>query len=327
MDNLTHTAVGLFLSRAGLNRWTPRASAILIVAANIPDLDTVSLFGGAESYLRYHRYLTHSLIALPVMAALSVLLVRLFGRRPLPWLWAWLAAMIGVASHLALDYTNGYGIRLLLPFSPDYYRLEWTNVVDLVIWAALLLGLAAPFLARLVGSEIASGSFRTKYPARGWPIFALAFVTLYICARGVLHARAAGELESRVYQDAPPLRVAASPAAGNPLRWRGIAETADLYAVCDINLARDFDPTAARIFHKVPTDAAIDAARRTPPFTTFLRFAQFPLWSSAPSPEGENALAVSVTDMRFMGWGATAVVDARGRVLRAALSMGSIRLR
>jgi hypothetical protein len=23
LDNLTHTAIGLFLSRAGLNRWTP----------------------------------------------------------------------------------------------------------------------------------------------------------------------------------------------------------------------------------------------------------------------------------------------------------------
>ncbi len=28
MDNLTHTAVGFFLSRAGLNRWTPRATPI-----------------------------------------------------------------------------------------------------------------------------------------------------------------------------------------------------------------------------------------------------------------------------------------------------------
>src|SRR5262252_6337057 len=37
MDNLTHTAIGLFLSRAGLNRLTPRATAILLLASNAPD--------------------------------------------------------------------------------------------------------------------------------------------------------------------------------------------------------------------------------------------------------------------------------------------------
>jgi len=34
MDNLTHTALGLFLGRAGLNRWTPRATAVLVPAMN-----------------------------------------------------------------------------------------------------------------------------------------------------------------------------------------------------------------------------------------------------------------------------------------------------
>jgi inner membrane protein len=327
MDNLTHTATGLFLSRAGLNRWTPQASAILMLAANAPDIDVVSAAGGPVSYLHFHRHLTHSLIAMPVMAILCVLLVRAVSRKPVRWWGAFAAAMLGVASHLLLDYTNGYGIRLLLPFSQEFYRLEWTNVIDLWIWTAFLLALAAPFLARLVGSEITSSTRRAPYPGRGWPIFALAFVTLYNGARGVLHARAIGELQTRIYEDAEPLRAAAVPEAANPLRWRGIVETQDFYALTDVNLAGTFDPARARIVHKADPDPAIDAAKRTETFQVFLRFSEFPQWSVSPADRPADAKLTSVTDMRFPGWTANALADAHGRILRTWLQIGGIRPR
>jgi inner membrane protein len=327
MDNLTHTAAGLFLSRAGLNRWTPQASAILMLSANAPDIDVVSAAGGTVSYLHFHRHLTHSLVAMPVMAILCVLLVRAVSHKPVRWWGAFAAAMIGVASHLALDYTNGYGIRLLLPFSQQFYRLEWTNVIDLWIWAIFLLALAAPFLARLVGSEISSNSRRAQYPGRGWPVFALVFLTLYIGARSVLHARAIGELQSRIYQDAAPLRTAAVPDAANPLRWRGIVETQDFYALVDVNLAGTFDPSRARIIHKAEMDPAIETAKRTVTFQVFLRFSEFPQWSISPNEERENAKLVSATDMRFMGFSANALQDTSGRVLRTWLEIGGVRPR
>jgi inner membrane protein len=346
MDNLTHTATGLFLSRVGLNRLTPQASAILMVAANAPDIDVVSLAGGPLNYLHYHRHLTHSLIGLPVMAILSVLLVSAGSRaigllacrrakgasssttpQPLHWWGAFAAACIGVASHLLLDFMNGYGIRLLLPFSPEYYRLEWTGLVDPWLWAAFFLAVAAPFLARLVGSEIASGRPRAPYPGRGWPAFALIFAVLYIGARGALHARAIGELESRIYDGAEPLRVAASPSFANPLRWRGIVETSDFYALPDVDLAGTFDPTRARIVHKAAADPAIDAAKPAPPFQVLLRFAQFPVWSVSPADAPENAKTVTATDVRFMGWDANALVDPRGRVLRAWFQMDGLKPR
>src|SRR5437763_10319932 len=115
MDNVTHTAIGLFLGRAGLGRWSPGGIAITMMAANIPDIDLVTLAGGQLNYLHYHRHLTHSIIAMPVMALLAVAIVRLFLRRPVAWRGAFFAAMIALASHLLLDWTNVYGIRLLLP--------------------------------------------------------------------------------------------------------------------------------------------------------------------------------------------------------------------
>jgi len=332
MDPLTHTLTGLFLSRAGLNRWTPRASAILMLAANAPDIDIVSATGGSLNYLHYHRHLTHSLAAMPVMAILPVLLVRAVSRKPVHWLGAYCAALIAVGSHLLLDWTNSYGIRMLLPFSGRWLRLDWTNVFDLWIWAVLLLGVAGPFLARLVGSEIASGAVRRPYPGRGFACFALSFLLLYDCGRGMLHGSAVAQLQSRIYGDSAPLRVAALPNAANPLDWRGIVETSESYAVAGLNLAGPFDPARAQIFHKPDPDPAMDAASRSAAFQRFLDFSQFPFWRVSPADEPENSKLVEVMDMRFgsplaPGFMASAVVDSRLRVLRTEFQFGAIRSR
>src|ERR1022692_3642428 len=138
MDPLTHTATGLFLSRIGLKRWTPLATPILLLAANAPDIDIITAGGGSLSYLHYHRHLTHSLVAMPVMALLPVVLVRLVARKPVHWAGAFFAALIAVASHLLLDLTNAYGIRLLLPFSAEWLRLDLNNIYDLWIWGVFL---------------------------------------------------------------------------------------------------------------------------------------------------------------------------------------------
>jgi inner membrane protein len=321
MDNLTHSAVGFFLSRAGLNRWTPASTAILLLAANAPDIDVVMAAGASLNYIHYHRHLTHSLIAMPVMAAACVLLVRLFWRKEFRWGAGFAAALIGVASHLLLDSTNVYGIRLLLPFSESWQRLDISSVVDLWIWAALLLGIAGPFLARLVGGEITSGSLRDRYPGRGGAFFALGFLLLYDCGRGVLHARAMATLESRIYRGVAPLRVAAIPDAINPLHWRGLVETADFYAVPDINLAGEFDPTRAEVIPKPDPDPAIDAASRTPTFRQFLRFVQYPLWRVLVVPDQEGAKEVRLSDLRFGNFVARAIVDARGKVTNESFNL------
>src|SRR5437762_268584 len=103
MDNLTHTAIGLFLSRTGVGSWSARGTAILLVAANAPDIDILSVVGRRLNYLHYLRHLTHSLVAMPLMALAVVVAVRLAGRKPLHWAGAFLAALIGVISHLLLD--------------------------------------------------------------------------------------------------------------------------------------------------------------------------------------------------------------------------------
>jgi inner membrane protein len=243
-----------------------------------------------------------------------------------------LAALIGVASHLLLDFTNSYGIRLWLPFSGEWLRLDLTSVIDIWIWGALLLGIAGPFVAGLVGSEVSSGTVREKNHGRGFAIFALAFLLLYNCGRGVLHARAVAALDSRLYGESIPLRVAAMPYPANPWRWRGLVETSDFYEVEDLNLAGEYDPTRGMVFHKPEPNAALEAARRTVAIQEFLRFSRFPLWRIVPVAEPENAQRVEVLDMRFgtplaPGFLASAVLDSKLQVVKTSFTFGPARPR
>jgi inner membrane protein len=332
MDNLTHTAIGLFLSRIGLGRWSARGTAIVLIAANIPDIDVVSAAGGTLNYLAYHRHLTHSLLFMPVMALAAVAVVRVAGRKPVNWVGAFFAALIAVASHLALDWTNIYGIRLLLPFSGQWLRADTTGVLDMWIWAVCAIGIAGPFLARLVGSEISSGPVKQAHHGRGFAWFALLAVLFYDCGRGVLHARAVASLGTRLVEGVLPLRVAAMPNPVNPLKWRGIVETPGAYVIQDLDLASTAVSPRGTVFYTPDADPAIDAARASPAFQGFLRFSQYPLWRITPYPAVEDGKLVEVFDLRFgtplaPGFMARAVLDARLRVLESSFQFGGARPR
>lgn len=313
MDNLTHTLTGLALSRAGLNRYYARPALVLMLAANVPDVDVVTVFGGPLTYLQYHRWITHSIAMGPVMAVLPVLFACAVNRSAKGWRAAYLLSLVGVASHLLLDWTNAYGIRLLLPFSARWLSLDINNIVDLWIWGVLLLAVAGPLLGRLVSSEIGAA----PGTGRGLAIFALCFVLVYDYGRFLLHQRAIEALSSRIYQGASPMRVAAFPTGfANPLLWSGWVQGANFSIHYSLNPLREFDPTSGSTIYVPEPSAAVDAARRTMVFQRFLDFGQYPLWRVTPIPEPEDAKRVDVTDWRFP-FTASAIVDGQNRVIQS----------
>ncbi len=325
MDNLTHTLTGVMLSRAGLNRMVPRATLLLALAANAPDLDVVSWLGGPLAYLRYHRWWTHAWVLAPMLAILPAVLVWLMERRRPVFFRLWLVSLAGVASHLLLDWTNVYGIRMLLPFSSDWLRLDIVNVVDLWIWAILLLGIAAPFLSRLVSSEIGA---RTS-PGRGWAWFVLVLFAGFEYGRFLAHQRAVAALDSRVYAGAPPLRVAAFPGPANPFQWRGLVETDSSFLLFDVNLLSDFDPTRGVSFYKAEPGPAVAAAQDTEPFRVFLNFSPFTLWRTTTGGGQEELTLVRAFDLRFgdpaePGFVASAEIGPDLRVRDARFGFGKI---
>ena len=129
-----------------------------------------------------------------------------------------------------------------------------------------------------------------------------------------------------------PWRVAALPDPVDPFRWRGLVETAGFYAIPDVRLGREFDPSDAPVFHKPDWNPSLQAAAAAEPFRVFLGFSQFPLWRVVPAPDGGESRLVEAIDMRFgtpldPGFMASAVVLPDGRVSTAAFQFGRARPR
>ena len=297
MENLTHSLTGVMLARAGLNRLCPRATLLLVICSNFPDADSVTTLWGSVAYLDYHRHLTHALAMAPVMTLLPVLFIRWLERgRAFPWIMAMVVGMVGTLAHIGMDAWNNYGVRLLLPFSGEWFGMDAVMVVDVWILVVLGLALVAPWLSRLVGSEIGSQQVST---GRGWAIFALLFLVAWSGGRWILHERAVETLLARRYSGQEPLRVAAWPTPFSPFRWTGYVSTEEAWILHDVRLGLPFDPEAGRAYYK-PTDAArINAAKRTPEAMGFLRFSQYPVWRMMPVTEPEGGVAVEGVDVRF----------------------------
>lgn len=147
MDNLTHSLVGLTAAKAGLNKLSPGATTLCILAANAPDADIlVLILRGRWAFLQHHRGITHSIVG---AAALAVALPLVFylGDRIIAQLrkcepqvrfkGLLLASILTTATHPLLDWTNNYGIRFLLPWNPRWFYGDFAFVVDPVFWIVL----------------------------------------------------------------------------------------------------------------------------------------------------------------------------------------------
>ena len=144
MDNLCHTLVGAALAQSGLKRRTPLATATLLVAANLPDVDVISLAWGSTAGLGFRRGWTHGVLALslwPFLLAAAMLAFDRMGAKRGAKFWPLvLLSAIGVASHPLLDLLNTYGVRLMMPFSNRWYYGDTLFIVDVWVWLVLAAG-------------------------------------------------------------------------------------------------------------------------------------------------------------------------------------------
>lgn len=159
MDNLTHSLVGALIGQAGLKKNTGLAMPALIIGANLPDVDAACFFWleGVE-HLGFRRGITHGP---PAMVLLPLILAGLLygfdrwqmrrgkrpeGRLPVSFKWLFLLSFIGCLTHPALDWLNVYGIRLLEPFSSQWFYGDTLFIIDVWLWA--LMGFATWFSLR-----------------------------------------------------------------------------------------------------------------------------------------------------------------------------------
>lgn len=304
MDPLTHSLAALVVARAGAGRiFSPEAAPspsyatpALLLAANVPDIDYLVLVASPTTYLEHHAA-THSLAGAVLLGGALALAFWFWRRkraepRLLPNLM--LVCLLGVLSHLLLDWSTPYGIEWGWPVKNAWYALDWFAFIDLWLLVILLLGLALPALFRLIAEEI--GARRSaKGRGRGaW--LALVACGLLAVGRANLHAGGVAQLEARLYRGRTPLRVAAFPVALNPFRWSGVAETRTTYEAAGLDfMGSPENLEQLSTFYKPSPSPALEAALASRTARIFLAWARFPHALITPWGDGWR---VRIEDIR-----------------------------
>ena len=164
MDNITHSLVGVALADLAMGRRATKVQRPLfvgagIIAANLPDIDLAysAITPAPLGYLLHHRGHTHTVLGLAVLALVlvaaywffpSVRKMRLSGR-----LRFWLLIAIALASHLALDALNSYGVHPFYPVDNNWYFGDAVFILEPWLW--LVLGIAAALNARSRAARLA----------------------------------------------------------------------------------------------------------------------------------------------------------------------------
>jgi inner membrane protein len=194
LDNLCHSLIGMAMSRAGLNQRTALATSTLVIANNLPDID-VAVFATNTLAMSFRRGWTHGVLAqatLPIALTGAMLVYDRYRNRTSPddrvdAKQILLLSYIGVLVHVLMDFTNSYGVRLLMPFSERWFYGDALYIVDPWLYLALGLGwwlakkhtrparigvtIAAIYVAAMLLSnviarrEVASGLARAGQPA------------------------------------------------------------------------------------------------------------------------------------------------------------------
>ena len=331
MEPVTHFLTGACLARTGFNRRSAYATLTMVLAAEAPDLDTLWALRGPIAGFTHHRGWTHTFIGLPVDAAAVLGVVWLWHRwktrrerdpndtppgtpeqrrerkrhlLPIRWGQLYLYAIIALLSHLLLDWTNNYGLRPFFPFNPRWYAGSFVFIVEPVMLALLALGLVAPVLFGLIGSEIAGSSAvrRDPFRGRGWAGFALAGIALLWGVRGYERLRAEDLARAADYGNVQIRRSTVSPYPVNPFQWHGVVETPNFFQLSTIDSLSGQVATSEQDdrLYKPPETRAMLAAKGSPLGHAYLDWSPFPLVTenSLPSPEGFTV--VTFRDLRFL---------------------------
>ncbi|MDB5867431.1 MAG: hypothetical protein JWO70_5237 [Betaproteobacteria bacterium] len=237
MDTLTHALAGALLARATAPREqrpdalpTGRRIVVGAAAAAFPDIDFVTSYMTPLSYLYHHRGVTHSILLLPVWAALVALIFAALWRFRPGWRAYFGIAAMAIGSHIAADLITSFGTMIFAPLSDARYALSVTFIIDLWFTGIILAGLAASLAWR-----------RSRAPA----VAALALLTGYVGFQWLMQQQAIDF--GRDYAARAGMRqakVTAVPRPVSPFNWTVIVEEGSRYRYAHVNLVRETVPPA-----------------------------------------------------------------------------------
>jgi inner membrane protein len=298
MDNLCHTLTGAAFAEAGLKTHTRFGTAALVIAANLPDVD-VFAFLASTPPVALRRGWTHGVLAqalLPlILTGLFVLIDKLRSSdrpkkqtdRPVAAHAVNPGALLmlcyaGVLSHVAMDWLNNYGVRLLMPFSHRWFYGDAVFIVDPWLWLTLGAGVLLARWRRSPRSARVAVGIATAY-----------VVVMVVSARA---ARADVAAAWTAANGGPPTKLMVGPVPINPLRKTIIVDGGDYYqrgTFAWLPRRLEFNPDRVLKRSELP---AVRVAQREPRFRALLIWSRFPYYQVEQVEDGTR---VTLADMRF----------------------------
>ena len=132
MDPISQGAIGAAFAQSTSRREQLVTAAWFgALAGMAPDLDVfIQSPTDPLLFLEFHRHFTHALIFIPVGALIVTLALFKLIRHPLTFKQAYLASLIGYATHGLLDACTSYGTMLLWPISQERFAFNLISIVD-----------------------------------------------------------------------------------------------------------------------------------------------------------------------------------------------------
>jgi inner membrane protein len=277
-----------------LNRRTALATSTLVIANNLPDVD-VAVFATDTLAMSFRRGWTHGVLAqatLPIALTGAMLLYDRYRRstgqqangrtgqvvRPGQLL---LLSYLGVFLHVFMDFTNSYGVRLLMPFSERWFYGDALYIVD--PWLYLTLGLGW-WLAK-----------RQPRPAR----IGVALAAIYVSAMLLSNVMARREVAAGLARAGQSeTRFMVTPVIVNPFRREVVIDVGDRYEKGNLW----FDPLP----HFRPAGFGIEKGLDQPDVQQALqseRARAYLRWSRFPFAQVDPAGAAWLNDYRYASAG------------------------
>lgn len=135
MDPITHTLAGTTIFNLGFKK--RYALWVFLISSIAPDFDYITRFWGIDIFLRYHRGITHGILAL---FTVPLLIGLIFGYKK-RFLYYTFLSFIAYGLHLFLDLTNQYGTRILSPLDWEQYSLDLIFIIDPYITFGFLVSI------------------------------------------------------------------------------------------------------------------------------------------------------------------------------------------
>ncbi|MBZ0155342.1 MAG: metal-dependent hydrolase [Alphaproteobacteria bacterium] len=298
MDPVTHALSGMVFRQLGFRG--KAALFVLVFSAVAPDFDYITRLWGAAAFLKYHRGITHGVVALGVFPLAMGFLFRKSGG----FFYNASLSFLGYSSHLLLDLTNQYGTRILAPLDGNRYSLDLTFIIDPYITLGLLLAVLLGKVSRRRPALIAA--------------CALLSITFYLGGKYYMQGEARQFLKTKM--DAHTYKV--YPLPNGFFRWWFVVRSGDEVTTgfVDLFLKKACVHEKYRVH---PVDPAAIESKKSRVVQRFLAFA------GTPHAEVKRGAGKTVVTWRELSYSflpgerfvAEVVMDAKGEIIRAEFRM------